>query len=220
VQGKLFLHSAYPTNSDESVFLGPDSIRFADFLVAELADHPGAARLVDIGAGAGVGGIVAAGLVQCGSVELVDLNEKALGLARANAAYAGVAVSTSVSDGVKAVAPGFDLAIANPPFIIDEDGPAYRAGGGMHGGEISLDWALGTAEKLAPGGRLLLYTGSAIVAGHDGLLDALDEGMSAHGCTLNYRELDPDIFGEELEKPAYRDVERIAAVGAVIVKQD
>ena len=35
------------------------------------------------------------------------------------------------------------------------------------------------------------------------------------GCTMAYREIDPDVFGEELERPAYRDVERIAAIGAV-----
>ena len=120
---------------------------------------------------------------------------------------------------MKAVEPGFDLAIANPPFIIDEDGPAYRAGGGMHGAELSLAWALGAAEKLAPGGRFLLYTGSAIVAGRDALREALEQQLPALGCTLRYREIDPDIFGEELEKPAYADVERIAAVGAVIVKK-
>jgi hypothetical protein len=35
---------------------------------------------------------------------------------------------------------------------------------------------------------------------------------------LRYRELDPDIFGEELEKQAYADVERIAAVAAIATK--
>jgi hypothetical protein len=38
------------------------------------------------------------------------------------------------------------------------------------------------------------------------------------GCTLDYREIDPDVFGEELSKPIYADVERIAVVGAVITK--
>jgi len=218
VAGRLFLHSAFPTDEDDSVFLGPDTIRFADFLAAELEGTEQLSRIIDIGAGAGVGGIVAAGLVPCATVELLDLNEKALAWARVNAAHAGIEVATMVSDGVAAAAPGFDLAIANPPFIIDEDGPAYRAGGGMHGGEVSLEWALAAAEKLAPGGRLLLYTGSAIVAGSDALLGALADGLPDRGCSFSYRELDPDIFGEELEKPAYRDVERIAAVGAVIVK--
>ncbi len=218
VAGRLFLHSAFPTTDDDSVFLGPDTIRFADFLSAELEGTEGIRRIVDIGAGAGVGGIVAAGLLPDAALELLDLNEKALGWARVNAAHAGVEAETLVSDGVSAATPGFDLAVANPPFIIDEDGPAYRAGGGMHGAELSLEWALAAAEKLAPGGRLLLYTGSAIVAGEDGLLTALAEGLPDRGCTFSYRELDPDIFGEELEKPAYRDVERIAAVGAVVMK--
>lgn len=218
VAGRLFLHSAFPTEAEDSVFLGPDTIRFADFLAAELEGTEGVSRIVDIGAGAGVGGIVAAGLLPDAAVELLDLNEKALAWARVNAAHAGIEAATIVSDGVGAAAPGFDLAIANPPFIIDEDGPAYRAGGGMHGGEVSLDWALAAAERLAPGGRLLLYTGSAIVAGSDALLEALAEGLADRACTLSYRELDPDIFGEELEKPAYRDVERIAAVGAVVTK--
>jgi methylase of polypeptide subunit release factors len=219
VAGRLLLHSAFPTDAPDSVFLGPDSRRFADFLRAELADAAPTRRLVDIGAGAGVGGIVAAPLARAAAVELVDVNEKALAFARVNAAHAGLKVETYESDGVQGVAPGFDLAIANPPFIIDEDGPAYRAGGGLHGAEVSLDWALGAATKLAPGGRLLLYTGSAIVAGRDGLREALEERLPALGCRLRYREIDPDIFGEELAKPAYAEVERIAAVGAVIARK-
>ncbi|MEA3016838.1 MAG: hypothetical protein QOI38_1560 [Sphingomonadales bacterium] len=218
IAGRLFLHSAFPTVADDSVFLGPDTMRFADFLRAELAGAGPVRRLVDIGAGAGVGGIVAAGHLPGAAIELVDLNEKALGFARVNAAHAGVPAAAYVSDGVGAVPAGFDLAIANPPFIVDEDGPAYRAGGGSRGAGLSLAWALGAAAKLARGGRVLLYTGSAIVAGRDGLREALEAGLPPLGCSLSYREIDPDIFGEELERPAYREVERIAAVGAGIVK--
>jgi methylase of polypeptide subunit release factors len=218
IAGRLFLHSAFPTVEDDSVFLGPDTLRFADFLRAELAGSGAVRRIVDIGAGAGVGGIVAAACLPGAAIELVDLNEKALRFARVNAAHAGVAAAIYVSDGVAAVPAGFDLAIANPPFIVDEDGPAYRHGGGNRGAGLSLDWALGAAQKLARGGRILLYTGSAIVGGRDALREALETGLPPRGCSLSYREIDPDIFGEELEKPAYREVERIAAVGAVIVK--
>jgi hypothetical protein len=35
---------------------------------------------------------------------------------------------------------------------------------------------------------------------------------------IAYREVDPDIFGEELGTPAYADVERLAAVVAVITR--
>ena len=217
VAGRLFMHSAFPTDSDDSVFLGPDTVRFCDFIRAELRLGE-ARRIVDIGTGAGVGGIVASEIAGNARVELADINPLALRFARVNAAHAGLAVTTIESDGVAAVEPGFDLAIANPPFIIDEGGATYRAGGGMHGGQLSLEWTLAAAEKLARGGRVLLYTGSAIVDGRDALREALSAGLNALGCRLRWRELDPDIFGEELEKPAYDEVDRIAAIGAVVEK--
>jgi methylase of polypeptide subunit release factors len=218
VRNRLFLHSAFPTDHDDSVFLGPDTMRFADFLAAELQGRS-VRRLVDIGTGAGVGGILAGEIAGAERVELADINKTALSHARVNAVHAGVQAVTIESDGVAAIEPGFDLALSNPPFIFEEDAPAYRQGGGMHGAELSLDWTRSAAEKLAPGGRVLLYTGSAIVDGRDALRDALERDLPALGCTLRWRELDPDIFGEELQKPAYEDVERIAAIGAVVEKQ-
>lgn len=218
VRGHLFLHSAFPTDSDDSVFLGPDTLRFVDFMEAELRGVS-ARRLVDIGTGAGVGGIIAAGFAACPLVELADINRRALRKARINAAHAGQEVTMFESDGVEAIDPGFDLAISNPPFIFEEDAPAYRQGGGMHGAELSRDWTVEAARKLAPGGRILLYTGSAIIDGNDALRAALERELPALRCTLRWRELDPDIFGEELQKPAYQDVERIAAIGAVVEKE-
>ena len=61
----------------------------------------------------------------------------------------------------------------------------------------------------------LLYTGSAIVRGHDALHEELAGIAEAAGLKLDYRELDPDVFGEELETAPYREVDRIAVVGAV-----
>jgi len=37
---------------------------------------------------------------------------------------------------------------------------------------------------------------------------------------MEYRELDPDIFSEDLDQPGYVYVERIAAVGLVIRRMD
>jgi hypothetical protein len=101
---------------------------------------------------------------------------------------------------------------------MDDSDRTYRDGGGMHGAALSLDWSLASARRLEPGGRMLLYTGAAIVDGRDRLRDELEQRLPGLGCSLRYREIDPDVFGEELEKPAYADVERIAAVGAVIEK--
>jgi hypothetical protein len=71
-------------------------------------------------------------------------------------------------------------------------------------------------DRLAPGGRVLLYTGSAILKGEDPLRDALVGETQRRDLRLDYREIDPDVFGEELAKPHYRDVERIALVAATI----
>ena len=88
----------------------------------------------------------------------------------------------------------------------------------MRGAQLSYDWAIAAARRLRAGGRMLLYTGSAIVEGRDGLREALARDLAPLACDLDYAELDPDIFGEELDLPAYRAVERIAAVGAVITR--
>lgn len=218
LHGHLFLHSAYPTEAEDSVFFGPDSYRFADFIRAELTGCEGT-RVVDIGTGAGVGGIVAADACPEARVVLTDVNPKALRLARINARFAGLDAELIETDGLAGVADPIDIAIVNPPYISDPKGRTYRDGGDMHGGRLSLDMAKEAAARLTPGGRLLLYTGSAIVDGRDELHAALETAMAAAGCTLRYREIDPDVFGEELERPEYRDVDRIAVIGAVATKQ-
>jgi methylase of polypeptide subunit release factors len=125
-------------------------------------------------------------------------------------------VETVEGSGIGDVSGLVDLAVANPPYIIDEQGRAYRDGGGMHGAQLSFEWTMAAAMRLEPGGRMLLYTGVAIVDGRDELREALERELPACRCSLRYREIEPDIFGEELERPAYADVERIAAVGAVV----
>ena len=217
--GRLFLHSAYPTTDEDSVFFGPDTYRFARFLEAELAAVDGVRHLVDIGAGSGAGGITAAALVEPVQVSLTDINPVALGLAATNAAAASIEVSL-VEGGLDAVQGPVDLIIANPPYIADPLGREYRDGGDGVGSGLSIEWALQGARRLEAGGTMLLYSGSPIIGGEDRLLTQLAEGLDEVGCTLRYEELDPDVFGEELEQPAYRDakVERIAAIGAVIRK--
>lgn len=215
---ELYLHSAFPTDEEDSVFFGPDSYRFADLIAAELAARPlePRARVADIGGGAGVGALVAARTCPSAQVFMTDVNPKALRLARINAAAAGVEMETVEASGLAGVAPPLDLITLNPPYIIDEAGRTYRDGGGMHGGELSLDLTVEAMARLANGGRILLYTGSAILKGEDPLHDALARETAQRGLRLDYREIDPDVFGEELIKPQYRDVERIALVAATI----
>jgi methylase of polypeptide subunit release factors len=214
----LLLHSAFPTDDRDAVFFGPDSYRFAALIRRELVRRPMAAgaSLVDMGTGAGAGAIVAAHLCKAARIAMTDVNPAALALARVNARAAGIVADFHCADDLSPVAGAPDLVLANPPYIIDAAGRAYRDGGGLHGAQVSLDMAEEAASRLAPGGRFILYTGSAIVAGEDALRDRLVALAADAGLSLRYEEIDPDVFGEELETPAYRDVERIALVGAVI----
>jgi methylase of polypeptide subunit release factors len=218
VDDRLFLHSAYPTDEADAVFFGPDSYRYVRFLRDELPRLPPPRRLVDIGAGSGVGAIMAAALLPGAHLTATDINPLALCWARVNARHAGVELETIEGPGLEAVEGAVDLVIANPPFVADPAGRLYRDGGGMRGARLSLDWALAAARRIEPGGTVLLYTGSAIVAGRDELSEALAARLPDLGCALRYAEIDPDIFGELLAEPSYADVERIAAVGAVIGK--
>ena len=219
VHGLLFLHSAFPTTEEDSVFLGPDSYRFADFVAREMGHDGRLHRLVDVGGGAGVGALVAAARCWARETLLTDVNPRALRLARINAQHAGIALATRLASGLEEAPQDCDLILANPPYIVDPAGRAYRDGGDLHGGETSLEWARAAIPKLAPGGRFLLYTGSAILdGGRDRLGEELRRVAEDAGVALAYREFDPDVFGEELDTAPYADVERIAVVGCVITK--
>jgi hypothetical protein len=75
-----------------------------------------------------------------------------------------------------------------------------------------------TEPRLHPGGSLLLYTGVAITGGQDRFLDNIRPLLDDACEEWLYEELDPDIFGGQLECGGYEDVERIAAVWLHAVK--
>ncbi|HZY17870.1 MAG TPA: methyltransferase [Ramlibacter sp.] len=219
--GQLFAHSAYPTTDEDAVFFGPDTCRFADLIRAELERQPlrPAARVLDLGCGGGPGGLLAARQSREGGTRLVlaDINPRALRFAAANAALAGIEdVALVHSDLFSAVDGTFDLIVSNPPYLNDAAQRTYRHGGGDWGEGLSERIAADGIDRLAPGGRLVLYTGAAIVDGRDPLAEGLAPLLQARGWPWHYRELDPDVFGEELDEPAYARAERIAAVALVV----
>ena len=211
--GNLFFHSAFPTSEADSVFFGPDTYRFARAIAAHFERHnQPVRRAVDIGAGSGVGAILVAQARPDALVFGADINPYALRLARVNAALNQVPhVEMCESNLLSGVAGEFDLIVANPPYLVDEAQRAYRHGGGPLGAGLSLAIVDAALERLARGGKLLLYTGAAMVDGSDPFRDALEEKLNAHACSWFYEETDPDIFGEELECPAYERADRIAA---------
>jgi SAM-dependent methyltransferase len=218
LEDNLFLHSAFPTTRSDAVFFGPDSYRYANFLMDTLPNMPTRTHVVDIGAGSGIGALTAVRSLPPLKVTLTDINPLALELARANWEAAGLEEASFVEcDALAGVTEPIDLIIANPPYIADPAHRAYRDGGGMHGGAMSVRWAQEAARRLESGGVFALYTGSAIVGGEDALWAALLGALADFD--VLYGEIDPDVFGEELEREDYADVERIAVVGVVAVKR-
>ncbi|HGM5578928.1 TPA: methyltransferase [Pseudomonas putida] len=217
----LLVHSAWPTDSRDAVFFGPDSYRFAQVIQDHLRHSPQRVQhAVDIGCGAGVGALLIARAAQHAQVTAVDINPVALRHTAVNAALAGVAnVSVALSDLLDGIAGTFDLIVANPPYMLDASQRAYRHGGGALGAELSLRIVEQARERLSIGGTLLLYTGVAIVEGRDALLEAVRLRLAGPAFGWSYRELDPDVFGEQLLEPGYEQVERIAAVALTVTRR-
>lgn len=226
IENDLFLHSSFPTTDDSSVFFGPDTYRFVrfvrDFIEANKASfalraQQGAHRIIDIGCGCGAGGIVAArALAKFGhdhALTLSDINPLALQYAATNAEFAHIPVTLCRSDSFEHISGEFDLIIVNPPYLQDQAQRLYRHGGDDLGRGLSVRLATEALAHLAPGGTLLLYSGVAIVDGVDHLLKQLQLPLQHAGVSWSYAEIDPDVFGEELALPAYRQVDRIAVVG-------
>ena len=215
LEGLLFLHSAYPTTSPDSVFFGPDTYRFAQATLPHLRAAVGQqaiGRAIDVGCGAGPGAVLIARAHPAAEVLAADINLRALQFAAANAALADVSLKPVQSDLFTSIAGEFDLIVANPPYMVDPIQRAYRHGGGPLGAGLSLEILSASCERLAPGGRIVLYTGAAIVEGADPFFNAAAAYLGESGLDWSYREVDPDVFGEELERGVYVAADRIAAV--------
>jgi methylase of polypeptide subunit release factors len=212
--GELFFHSAFPTTEADAVFFGPDTYRFARAIAAGLRERTAPIEnAIDIGCGAGPGGILVAKHASSARVLMTDINDTALRLARVNAALAGTTNAVARRSDILAEVDGaFDLIVSNPPYLNDALQRAYRHGGGDFGADLSLQILDAALERLAPAGTLILYTGTAIVGGRDLFRESALPRLSAGDLAWTYEEVDPDVFGEELETETYRAAERIAAV--------
>ncbi|GAC1345704.1 MAG: class I SAM-dependent methyltransferase [Myxococcales bacterium] len=211
----LCAHSAYPTLAADAVFFGPDTYRFAALLEARLGAAGPLGHVADVGCGSGLGGLVLAR--RATSVQLLDVNPAALQFARANAELNGLSVRIAGSDVLSGAEGRIDLVVANPPYLADPGARAYRDGGPGLGTALSVRIAHEALDRLAPGGRLLLYTATPVVEGSHLLWPSLAPLLRHTG--YDYRELDPDVFGEELDQPAYAGVERIAVVALDAIKR-
>lgn len=211
--GEIYLHSGYPTTDQNAVFFGPDTYRYAKLLREHITS---ATRLVDVGCGSGAGGLCLKDRVE--NICLADINPQALGYARINAEIAGVSarVETTYSDVLSGIEGDVDLVISNPPYMVDEFERTYRHGGEQLGAALSVRIAEHALSRLTTGGKIVLYTASAIVGGVDTFWKAVKPLLSEEKHVIHYEEIDPDVFGEELQRQAYQTVDRLAVVGLVV----
>lgn len=207
----LFVHSAYPTTEADAVFFGPDTYRYAQ----SLSRLPGRfGRAIDIGAGSGAGLLSMAD--RCENITCADINGRALSFARVNATLCGVRAQVVHSDVLRGVEGDFDLIVSNPPYLVDCKARAYR-----HGGDRGIELPARIVEeglgRLRVGGTLCVYTGTPVVGGED--LFRTRTARMLTGFDVRYEALDVDVFGEELDEPAYADVDRIALVSLTATRR-
>lgn len=211
----LYVHSSYPTDEMEAVFFGPDTYRFVQAIdrLVDDSDGKGIHQVADVGCGAGAAAIQIARRFPEAKVQALDINLRALEFTRINACLAGTdGVHAIASDLLREAEGSFDLIVANPPYLLDQAQRTYRHGGGDLGCGLSLAVLDGGLGHLAPCGTLLLYTGVAMIAGRDPFYERVLEVLGDSDFQWHYRELDPDVFGEELAESAYASADRIAAV--------
>lgn len=206
---RLYAHDAFPTTAPDSVFFGPDTYRFVSAIRRHLLPCD---LLVDLCCGSGAGGLEAS-LDRAERVVLADINPKALAFAAANRLLARDRTTLlQQGDLLEGIDERPDAIIANPPYLADPLERAYRDGGGELGTGLSIRIVREAISHLAPSGQLLLYTGTPIIDGVDRFAAAALPLAYAARANVVYEEIDPDVFGDELENPAYAGVERIAAV--------
>ena len=213
---QIYIHSPFPTERKDSVFFGPDTYRFCRAIRHDIQRHAkDELTIVDVGCGCGAGGIYAAGIVgeRRAHLTLSDINPEAIRYSAVNAQLNDTPnVRLAVGDGFERIDGKFDYIVSNPPFMVDAEKRLYRDGGGQFGVELSLRILHESLSRLNSDGRLLLYTASPVIDGEHIFLKLATPILERGGLHYEYEEVDPDIFGEELECSAYQAVDRLAAV--------
>jgi 16S rRNA (guanine1207-N2)-methyltransferase len=107
----------FQLTSDAGVF-SKGGVDYGSRVLIEHMEIPAAARILDVGCGYGPIGLTAAKLAPEGHAVLIDINERAVELARLNAEANGITnVSFAQSDRLAAVeGQRFDVILTNPPI--------------------------------------------------------------------------------------------------------
>lgn len=128
-------------NTDNGVF-SKDKLDFGTRVLLEnlpLSEFTG--KVLDVGCGYGPIGIYLKTVTNC-SVDMIDINRRALHLAKMNAKLNSVDVSVFESDRYQNVTAKYNYIVTNPPIRV--------------GKQILYSIVMGAREHLLPGGSLFL----------------------------------------------------------------
>ncbi|MDI3377145.1 MULTISPECIES: N5-glutamine methyltransferase family protein [Acinetobacter] len=214
---KLFIHSAFPTLETDAVFFGPDTYRFYYHLKHYLLHQTHVIqRSVELCCGASPVAITIAKLFpEATEIFTADINPKALFYSQVNKDFTGLSnIFPTQSNLFSNLEGHFDLIFANPPYLMDLHERQYRHGGNaLDGTDLSFNILTEAIKRLTPQGTLFLYTGIAISQDGNKFLETVHSWIQDYpDFKYSYEEINPDVFGEELERPAYQHIERIALV--------
>jgi len=164
-------------------------------VVEACARIDGAARVADVGTGSGALAIAIA--VRCPGARLwaIDVDERAVALARANVARLGLGDRIRVCRGdlLEPVPAPIDVIVANLPYLpagsaarhpdlsAEPFAAVFAAGDGLDGYRRLIRQA---AAKLAPGGTLLLQLHGEVLAAERAELSALRDRLGSAAWTL------------------------------------
>jgi len=215
LEDELFIHSAYPTVENDAVFFGPDTYRFYYHFKQYLNHHAQPLqRCVELCCGSSAAAIsIVKSYSTVSEMYAVDINPKALFYSEINQTFAGLENIYPIQSNLFSSLEGnFDLIFANPPYLMDSAERQYRHGGNeLDGTDLAFDILKQGITHLSKNGSLFLYTGVAIRSSGNNFLVAVDAWIENYpSFKYTYEEIDPDVFGEELDEMAYQQIDRIA----------
>jgi release factor glutamine methyltransferase len=133
------------------------------FLLADNIQVQGSEKVLDMGTGCGIQGIIASKMGA--TVTSSDINKEALECARKNALLNGVNITFIKSDLFEDIKGEFDLIMFNPPYLPTEPGDyddelAASWDGGATGREVTDRFTRELKNHLSKDGRALLIRSS------------------------------------------------------------
>ena len=171
----------------------PETEQLVELLISRFKSEIASSRMVDVGTGSGVIALTLAAEFPAAEIVGVDISEDALMLARENAERLNLADRVRFLQGnlLENVQPGFDLIVANLPYVSTEDrqklsrevlhDPEAAVFAGARGDELVRQLIAQAPSWFRPGGILAIEIG---IGQSETLVTALAE--------KNYRDIFPE----------------------------